>query len=37
VIPANMQGFQLLLDSGGLRRSGESRRQAEQQTPAAGN
>jgi len=37
VIPANMQGFQLLLDSGGLRRSGEAQRQAERQAPAAGN
>jgi hypothetical protein len=37
VIPANMQGFQLLLDSGGLRRSGEAARRAEPQPPAAGN
>ena len=37
VIPANMQGFQLLLDSGGLRRAGEAPRNAERQTPAARN
>jgi hypothetical protein len=35
VIPANMQGFQLLLDSGGLRRSREPARPAVQEAPAA--
>jgi len=35
VIPANMQGFQLLLDSGGLRRSREPARPPVQEAPPA--